>query len=56
MSEEWTSIARNAWSEAGVDDRIDLHIAPGIETLSALPAEATIDLAFIDADKPGYLS
>ena len=56
VSEEWTSIARDAWSEAGVDDRIELRIAPGIETLSALPDEPTIDLAFIDADKPGYLS
>lgn len=55
VSEEWTAIAREAWAEAGVDDRIDLRIAPGIETLSALPADETIDLAFIDADKPGYL-
>ncbi len=56
VSEEWTTIARDAWAEAGVDDRIELRIAPGIETLSSLPAEKTIDLAFIDADKPGYLS
>ena len=56
VSEEWTAIAREAWSEAGVDDRIDLRIAPGIETLAALPAEASIDLAFIDADKPSYLA
>lgn len=54
VSEEWTSIARGAWAEAGVDDRIDLRIAPGIETLAALPDEPAIDLAFIDADKPGY--
>jgi caffeoyl-CoA O-methyltransferase len=55
VSEEWTSIARDAWAAAGVDDRIDLRIAPGIETLSALPSDEPIDLAFIDADKPGYL-
>jgi caffeoyl-CoA O-methyltransferase len=56
VSEEWTAIARDAWTEGGVDDRIDLRIAPGIDTLSALPADPVIDLAFIDADKPGYLS
>ncbi|MGN6695204.1 MAG: O-methyltransferase [Aquihabitans sp.] len=56
VSEEWTAIAREAWAEAGVYDRIDLRIAPGIETLAALPQEETIDLAFIDADKPGYVS
>ena len=54
VSEEWTAIARDAWAEAGVDDRIELRIGPGIDTLSALPEEPTIDLAFIDADKPGY--
>lgn len=56
VSEEWTAIARDAWAEGGVDDRIELRIGPGIETLAALPPDPTIDLAFIDADKPGYLS
>ena len=41
---------------AGVADRIDLRIAPAIETLRALPPEPKIDLAFIDADKTGYMS
>jgi caffeoyl-CoA O-methyltransferase len=54
VSEEWTAIARAAWAEAGVDDRIELRIAPAIDTLRALPAERTIDLAFVDADKPMY--
>ena len=54
VSEEWTSIAREHWQRAGVADRIDLRIAPAIETLRALPREAHIDLAFIDADKPNY--
>lgn len=54
VSEEWTAIAREGWAKAGVDDRIDLKIAPAIETLSALPRGETIDLAFIDADKPSY--
>lgn len=56
VSEEWTAIAREAWAEAGVDDRIDLRIGPAAQTLAALPAEAEIDLAFIDADKGGYIA
>ena len=54
VSEEWTAIARPAWERAGVADRIDLRIAPAIETLSALPPDVVIDLAFVDADKPMY--
>jgi caffeoyl-CoA O-methyltransferase len=54
VSEEWTSIARKYWQRAGVEDRIELRIGPGVETLKAMPNEATIDFAFIDADKPGY--
>jgi len=54
VSEEWTAIARDAWAEGGVADRIELRIAPAIDTLRALPAERTIDLAFVDADKPMY--
>ncbi|HET6950424.1 MAG TPA: O-methyltransferase [Acidimicrobiales bacterium] len=54
VSEEWTAVARRAWSRAGLADRIDLRIAPAAETLRALPTDTPIDLAFIDADKPGY--
>jgi caffeoyl-CoA O-methyltransferase len=54
VSEEWTSIARRAWERAGVADRIDLRIAPALDTLRALPTDAHLDLAFIDADKVGY--
>ncbi|MDP9864565.1 MULTISPECIES: O-methyltransferase [Streptosporangium] len=54
VSEEWTSIARRYWERAGLTDRIDLRIAPAIETLRALPADPVIDFAFIDADKVGY--
>jgi caffeoyl-CoA O-methyltransferase len=54
VSEEWTAIGQEAWKRAGVDDRIELKIAPAVETLGALPKKATIDLAFIDADKPAY--
>jgi len=54
ISEEWTAVARSAWEEAGVAERIDLRIAPATETLASLPADTVIDLAFIDADKPNY--
>jgi predicted O-methyltransferase YrrM len=55
VNEEWTALARRAWARAGLDDRIDLRIAPAVETLAALPEDTAVDLAFIDADKPGYL-
>jgi caffeoyl-CoA O-methyltransferase len=54
VSEEWTSIARRAWQKAGVADRIELQIGPGLETLRSLPAGEQFDFAFIDADKTGY--
>jgi predicted O-methyltransferase YrrM len=54
VSEEWTAMARKAWDRAGLADRIELRIAPAIETLRSLPTEPAIDLAFIDADKGGY--
>ncbi|MER5932356.1 DUF2218 domain-containing protein [Streptomyces sp. NPDC002054] len=54
VSEEWAAIGRPYWERAGVADRIDLRIAPALETLRALDAEPVIDLAFIDADKANY--
>ena len=54
VSETYTEIARQAWAEAGLDDVIELRIAPAIDTLRALPADDVIDLVFIDADKGGY--
>jgi caffeoyl-CoA O-methyltransferase len=51
VSEEWTSIGRRHWELAGVSDRIELRIGPASTTLRSLPAVASIDLAFIDADK-----
>ncbi len=56
VSEEWTTIARAAWEAAGVADRIELRIGPGLETLRSLPPGEQFDFAFIDADKTGYAS
>lgn len=54
VSEEWTAIARRAWVDAGVDEKIELVLAPAADTLRALPDEEYVDVAFIDADKPAY--
>lgn len=54
VSEDYTAIARKYWERAGVADRVDLRIGPAVDTLRALPADASFDLAFIDADKVGY--
>ena len=57
ISEEWTSLARRYWDEAGVASKIDLRIAPAAETLEQLLAEGgegAYDFAFVDADKTGY--
>ncbi|HEY2549208.1 MAG TPA: class I SAM-dependent methyltransferase [Streptosporangiaceae bacterium] len=55
VSEEWTALARAYWQKAGVADRIELRLGPGLDTLRALPEGDWLDLAFIDADKPGYV-
>jgi caffeoyl-CoA O-methyltransferase len=55
ISEEWTAIARRHWADAGVADRIDLRLAPALDTLESLPRETAVDFAFVDADKGGYL-
>ena len=56
VSEEWTSVGRRYWEKAGVAHKIDLRIAPAIETLAQLPRELRFDLAFIDADKTGTIA
>lgn len=55
VSDEWTSIARRHWAAAGLADRIELRLAPALETLRSLPVGTTVDFAFVDADKGGYL-
>jgi caffeoyl-CoA O-methyltransferase len=54
INEEWTAIARRHWKRAGLADKIELRLGGGKTELEALPASVLFDLAFIDADKPGY--
>jgi predicted O-methyltransferase YrrM len=57
ISEEYTAIAKDFWERAGVSEKIDLRIAPALETLDQLISEdetGSFDLAFIDADKRNY--
>lgn len=59
VSEEWTAVARRYWQAAGVAHKVELRLAPALETLDGLimAGEAgRYDLAFIDADKTNYLA
>jgi caffeoyl-CoA O-methyltransferase len=57
ISEEYTRRALQTWAEAGVADRVELRLAPALESLDAMIAagdSGTFDFAFIDADKANY--
>ncbi len=57
VSEEWTSIGKRYWSEAGVAEKIDLRLGPAIDTLDSMIETGennSFDFAFIDADKTNY--
>lgn len=56
VSEEWTSVAKNYWKKSGVEQKIELRLAPALETLQQLIKESMtqLDFSFIDADKANY--
>jgi caffeoyl-CoA O-methyltransferase len=57
VNEETTAVAKRYWAESGVAERIELRLAPALETLESLIAEGaenTYDFVFIDADKTNY--
>jgi predicted O-methyltransferase YrrM len=57
VNEDWAGIGRRYWREAGVEEKIELRVAPAMESLDRLLAEGaagSFDLAYVDADKKGY--
>lgn len=56
VSAESAAVARKYWERAGLAARIELRLGPALDTLRALPLEPFLDLAFVDADKVGYVA
>lgn len=54
LSAELAAIARENVDAAGVGDKVRIQVGPALDSLRALPVEASFDLSFIDADKTGY--
>ena len=54
VSEEWATVARRYFAEAGVERTVDVRIGPAIETLATLSPDEPFDFAFVDADKATY--
>ena len=58
ISPQWTDIAEKYWVLAGLENKIDLHIQPAVQTLQMLldgGDEKSFDFIFIDADKQNYV-
>ncbi len=54
VDKEYTDVGRRFWKRAGIDGKIDLRLAPALETLGALPQDGSFDFAFVDAVKTEY--
>ena len=56
VSDEWTALGTPYWKRCGVAKKIDLRIAPALDTLSGLPESLRFDFDFVDADKSNYVA
>jgi caffeoyl-CoA O-methyltransferase len=54
ISEDWAATAQRNLERAGLTDRVEIRVAPAIETLRSLSGDPPVDFAFVDADKTGY--
>lgn len=54
QSGEWTTLAREYWVKAGVEEKIELRLGPALASLKKLEKKWRFDFAFLDADKTEY--
>lgn len=57
INEEWANIGKRYWKQAGVENKIHLHLGPAVDTLDSLLSNRrknSYDFVFIDADKINY--